>query len=256
MRDNREQELVNELRIKGKMELAEVMEWMKISESTARRLFARLEKEGKVIRVHGGIQLPGRFPAEYSFDRLAQSHLKEKSAIAGKACEILEDGDVIFCDAGTTVLCFCVELARRMEQNPIKLQVYTNSLANFEVLVSCVPITLIGGEYRSHRRDFSGYLAEEALKKIHFTRCFLGTDGSDRKQYFTTTDFATARLDEIVMDNSDETAILCASDKFSTCAQVRFASFEAVDRVITDEGVSAVSRKKLEEFGIRLTIAK
>ena len=256
MKENREQELMNQLRMKGKLELSKVQELLGISESTARRLFARLEQEGKVVRVHGGIQLPGKNPAEYSFERLVKSKVKEKNAIARKACDLLKDGDVIFCDSGTTVLCFCMELVQRAEQEPIDLKVYTNSLANFDVLVPRVSVTLIGGEYRSHRRDFCGYLSEIVMEKVHFTRCFLGTDGYDGKKSFTTTDFNTARLDEIAMDNSDETVILCASDKFFACAQVKYAGFDQVSRVITDEGIPEDSRRKLQASGIQVIIAE
>lgn len=255
MKNNHEQEVMNQLRMKGKLELGEVIEKLQISESTARRLFTRMEKEGKVIRVHGGIQLPGKNPTEYSFEQLVKNRRREKEAIAARACDMLEDGDVIFCDTGTTVLCFCMELLWRMEKNPMELRVYTNSLANFEILVPKVSVTLIGGEYRSHRKDFAGFLAETALEKVHFTKCFLGTDGCDGNKFFTTMDFDTARLDEIAVKNSRETIILCTSDKFSACAKVGYASFLDVDRVITDRDVPEKSVKKLQEFGIQLTVA-
>ena len=54
MNYNREQALMNRLRIKGRLELADVVEFLEIAESTARRLFSRLEAEGKLIRIHGG----------------------------------------------------------------------------------------------------------------------------------------------------------------------------------------------------------
>ena len=65
MNYNREQALMNRLRIKGRMELTEVVNYLQISESTARRLFSRLETEGKLIRVHGGIQLSGKNPIAF-----------------------------------------------------------------------------------------------------------------------------------------------------------------------------------------------
>ncbi len=185
-----------------------------------------MERDGKIIRIHGGIQLPGKNPTEYSFERLIKNNQKEKEAIASEACDLLQDGDVIFCDTGTTVLCFCMELQRRIETQPMNLKVYTNSLANFEILASKVSVTLIGGDYRSHRKDFAGYLAEVALEKVHFTKSFLGTDGCDMKKFFTTMDFDTARLDEIAIDNSGETVILCTADKFDVCAQIGYARFQ------------------------------
>lgn len=256
MNYNREQALMNRLRIKGRLELADVVEFLEISESTARRLFSRLEAEGKLIRIHGGIQLPVKNPQEYSFEQVVKSKIEEKNAIGVRACELLQDGDVIFCDVGTTVLCFCMELAQRMEQSPFELRVYTNSLANFEVLSPCMPITLIGGEYRANRKDFSGYLAELAISKVHFTKCFLGTDGCDMKQYFTTTDFDTARMDETAMRNSNEVIILCDSGKFSACAQVGYADFADVDRIVTDKQIALEVRTQLEAYGMEVLIAQ
>ena len=255
MKSNYEQELMSQLRIKGKLDLAEVMDMFKVSESTARRLFTKMEKEGKVIRIHGGIQLPSSPFSEYSFELLVNIKLKEKEAIAGKACDLLQDGDVIFCDAGTTVLCFCMELVRRMETSDINLKVYTNSLANFEVLASKVPVTLIGGEYRSYRKDFAGFLAETALSKVHFTKSFLGTDGCDGIKSFTTTDFDTARMDELVISHSEETMILCTADKFDTCAQVGFAEFSQIRRVITDSEVSQEVGRRLKDADIEVVVA-
>ena len=255
MKQNHETELLHRLQMKGRLDLAEVVEMFQISESTARRLFTRLEAEGSVLRIHGGIQIPWKSPTEYSFETLVKTKVEEKNAIAEEACNLLEDGDVIFCDAGTTMLCFCMKLKQRLEQTPMKLFAYTNSLANFEVLAAYVPITLIGGSYREYRKDFCGYLAELALKKVHFTKCFLGTDGCDMKSCFTTTDFDTARLDEIAIQNSSEAIIICDSGKFGSCAQVGYADFDVVDRVISDAGMSSGAQQLLKSRGIEVILA-
>ena len=255
MERNREQILMDKLRIAGKLELMEVVDLLQISESTARRLFSRLEREGKLIRVHGGVRLSGTNPVEYSFERVVRSRIEEKNAIGAKACDMLRDGDVVFCDSGTTVLCFCMELRRRMEEKPLDIRFYTNSLANFEALAPSVPITLLGGEYRHNRKDFIGYLTELSLSKVHFTKCFLGTDGCDMRKFFTTTDFDTARMDEVAIENSREITILCDSEKFYSCAQVGYAEFSKVDRIVTDAGITPEIKKKLEGYGMEVVIA-
>jgi len=255
MERNREQILMNELRMAGKLDLTEAVELLQISESTARRLFSRMEQEGKLIRVHGGVRLPGNTLLDYSFEQVVKTRVEEKQAIGAKACDMLRDGDVVFCDTGTTVLCFCMELRRRMEENPLDIRVYTNSQANFEALAPSVPITLLGGEYRPNRKAFAGYLTELAISKVHFTKCFLGTDGCDMRKHFTTTDFDTARMDEVAMENSNEITILCDSDKFYSCAQVGYAEFSQVDRIVTDSGITPEVKKKLESFGMEVVIA-
>ena len=252
MKDWREQELMNQLRIKGKLELGEVVELLQVSESTARRLFSRLEEEGKIIRVYGGIQLSAKNPAEYSFERVAQNNIEEKRAIAAAAVGLLRDGDTIFCDSGTTVLCFCMEIVRRIHERPLNIQVFTNSLAILEVLSPYLPVVMLGGEYRPHRKDFSGYLAELAISRIHTDRCFIGTDGYDGKKYLTTTDFDTARLAEIAISNSDMTVILCDSSKFAECEPIGYAEIGCVDLLVTDSGLDSVIREQLEGFPSRL----
>ena len=256
MQQRKEQELLERLQMEGVLRTSEVMEALDISESTARRLFLKLEKEGKALRIHGGIRYASHSLLEYSFEEVAKTEVEEKKAIADLACEQLCDGDVIFCDSGTTLRCFCMELARRLEQKPLDILVYTNSLANFEVLISHIPVILVGGEFRSNRRDFCGFLAEDLVSRVHFTKSFLGTDGCNFNGYFTTTDFNTARMDEIAAHNSKEVTILCASGKFSSYAHLGYIQFSEVDKVITDDRISPEVRQKLKDCGMQVLTAK
>lgn len=255
MKEWQEQELMNRLRLKGRLDLSEAISFLGVSESTARRIFTQLEDSGKVIRVHGGIQPITQNLTEYSFELGKQHNMEEKKAIAAEAVKLLTDGDVIFCDSGTTVLCFCMEIARMILRNPIKLQVYTNSLVALEILSPVLQVTLTGGVYRPARKDFCGYMAEQSLSRVFLTKCFLGSDGCDMRGYFTTTDFSTARLCEIAIKNSGTTAILCDSEKFMTHATVGFAPFSSVDRVVTDCYISEQSKNALTERGLKISIA-
>lgn len=256
MNKTREQVLMNKLRAADRVDLAEAVKLLQVSESTVRRLFSRLEQEGKVIRIHGGICLREEKEQEYSFERVVKSRIQEKKAIAVKACERLEDGDIIFCDTGTTMFCFCREIRRLVEEKGWNIRVYTNSLANFEALTPEVPVTLLGGEYRPNRKDFVGYLTELAVSKVHFTKCFLGTDGCDKKHCFTTMDFDTARMNEAAMENAEEIIVLCDSEKFDACAQVGYAEFRQVNGLITDSGLDGEKKRLLESFGMKVTVAE
>lgn len=117
-------------------------------------------------------------------------------------------------------------------------------------------MTLLGGEYRPNRKDFVGYLTELAVSKVHFTKCFLGTDGCDRKHCFTTMDFDTARMNEAAMENAEEIIVLCDSEKFDACAQVGYAEFRQVDEIITDSGLDGEKKRLLESFGMKVTVAE
>ena len=168
MKQDREQLLMARLSVVQKLTLAEAMELLNVSESTARRMFAKLEQEGVAIRTHGGVQSVVGAMTGYSFEYGARTNIENKTAIARKAVEYLEDGDVVFCDSGTTIRCMCAELVSRVRDGKLKIKLYTNSLANLELLAPYMQVDLVGGEYRAYRKDLCGYLTEQALQGLHW----------------------------------------------------------------------------------------
>ena len=129
MKLEQQQELMARLSIMQKLSLAEAMEILNVSESTIRRIFAKMEKEGVAIRTHGGIQSASGAMTRYSFEYGTKTNIEKKTAIAREACKLLKNGDVIFCDTGTTTQCFCAELVCRIKREGLNVKLYTNSLA-------------------------------------------------------------------------------------------------------------------------------
>ncbi len=236
MKQEREQKLISRLSAVQEMSLGDAMALLDISESTARRMFAKLESDGYAIRVHGGIKCLSRAMTLYSFEHGSRKNMEQKTAIARRACELLEDGDVIYCDSGTTIQCFCAELSYHVKQRGLGVRIYTNSLANLERLAPHMSVTLIGGEYRENRKDFCGYIAEQALSGLYFTKCFVGADGCARGREFTTTDFECARMNELAIRNSEKSVMLVDSSKFGVFSHVSYVSLESLSTVITDTG--------------------
>ena len=249
MKKNREQELLSRLSLVQRISLAEAMELFNTSESTIRRLFTKLEQDGKAIRTHGGIQNVTHSMADYSFEYGARTNIEQKTAIARQACQYLVDGDVIFCDSGTTIQCFCVELIQRLQREKLNIQVYTNSLANLELLADYLPVSLVGGVYRANRKDFCGYITEQALSRVYFTKSFLGADGCADSKHFTTTDFETARMNEVAIRNSEQVYMLADASKFTKSSHVAYVEAGALHAVITDTGLHTDILNNLRKTG-------
>ncbi|NMA23838.1 MAG: DeoR/GlpR transcriptional regulator [Spirochaetales bacterium] len=211
------------LQRKGQISLHEAIELLGVSESTVRRLFIGLEKNGRALRTYGGLQyIPDR-QIEYSYDAVESRNVDKKQAIASCAVSFVENGATIYMDSGSTLSQFGGALASRLENGKLSnITIFTNSLINLHRLQKYGKILLIGGEFRENRKDFCGYLAEETLQNLHFSQCFLGSDGFNPSLGFTTTDFFTARLNEIVLNNSLESYVLMDSTKFSTSAIVSY----------------------------------
>lgn len=239
----------------GRLSVTQAKKILGVSESTVRRFFSNLEAGGKAIRNHGGIIRVSEVIGldKYSFERLESKNAAQKQAISKYAMDFIEDGDTIYIDSGTTLSRFSKLLTDRLKpehtdagENKLKnVTIITNSLSNLTILQKFSRIILIGGEFREQRRDFCGYLAEEMLKSLRFSKCFLGSDGFTPGFGFTTTDFSTARLNEIVLGNSEKSFVLMDSSKFTSTAIVSYSKNHSVDVLITDASPPADAAEQL-----------
>lgn len=250
--------LMKELKIRQKIELEKAMQLMNLSESTIRRLFIRLEEKGFALRVHGAICLINNTVGySYDYEELEGKSVSQKEKIANRAVEFLKDNDIVYLDSETTLAHLSYAIVNRINQGTLnEITIFTNSLVNLNLLKSVVKVNLIGGEFRSSRQDFCGYLAQESLKKLHFTKCFLGTDGYGEMIGFTATDFETARLNEIAVANSDEKFILMDSEKLFAPSVISYAECDKISTVIIDELVDKSLLKDAFSSDTQYFIAK
>ena len=232
----REVKLLEFLKSGKRLDIAFVVKALNISEATARRMFTRLEKERKLIRVHGGIQTAPEIYADYSFNVSVGKNLKEKGIIGGKAARFVEDGDRIFLDAGTTVLKMAEALAMRIQTGELKtVTVITNSLSYVSTLAACCEVILIGGRIRPERRDVCGAIARQNLERMHFDKAFFGVDAISLEGELMTTDTDTAELNALFIRHSNRNYVLADSSKFNRTSLMSFALISDMTQVITEK---------------------
>ncbi len=230
----RQNKLLEALECTTRISIEDAMKYLGVSRSTVTRLFIDMERKGLILRIQGGASLI-RNNLEYTYDSLETVRLEEKKCIGSRAAALVESGDVLFLDAGTTLPHMCVALAKRIEAGELHgVRIFTRSPSNLNVLQRITDVFLIGGEYRHVQRDFLGYIAEEAVRPLHFTKFFLGTDGIDRVGGLTTMDFPSARLNRIVIANSTKKYVLADSSKFGKIASVQFAEIPILSGLVTD----------------------
>lgn len=249
--------LLKDLQLNGRVTLKEAMEKMCLSESTVRRLFARMEQKGLAIRTYGDISLPSSTYNFYHYETSKGLHVEEKRLIAQEAVKMIHDGDTIFLDSGTTVFLFSLALSKAIEEKKLKnVRIFTNSFMILDNLNQSVPVNLVGGEYRPNRKDFCGYMTEKVIKEFHYNKCILGTDGFDVRNGFSTTDFNTARICETAIAQSDTSIILMDSHKFNNPATISYSKGDNISAVVVDEGITLEQKKMLMEAGVSVVVAK
>lgn len=254
MPNNREELLLHKLLISKRMSVQEAMDLLGVSKSTVRRIFIEMEKRGTLIRAHGGIQLTSSIG--YSFDDSKKRYSDEKLRIGASACALVEDDDIIFLDAGTTSMYFAFQLVQAISNKTVSVKsLFTNSIALLDIFPASVNISLIGGNYRPERKDLNGYLSNLAVSHLHFSKCFLGTDGVINNNGFGAMDASTAELNMNVLKNSTKGVVLCDHSKFSSVCHVAWASFSEINTVISDTGVDSAVAERLRNHGCNVILA-
>lgn len=232
----RETYLLNMLNSTGRITTTEAVEMFGISEATARRMFTKLERSGKLVRNYGGAQLPGN-SVNYSYEVREQEFRQEKLRIGRLAASLVQNGDTIYLDCGTTVIRMALALGERLASGELtRLNIITNSIVNVQALPSTEDchVILVGGEYNSQRRDFSGPLTERYLAPFHFSKCFLGCEGVNERMGFSSSQFDISSLNTSVLERTDTAYVLMDSSKYNHSGLLSYAPLDHVDIIISD----------------------
>jgi DeoR/GlpR family transcriptional regulator of sugar metabolism len=237
--------------------VATVSEALEVSEATTRRLFSRLEEEGKVLRLHGGVQIAPSIGHGYSYHLSAHERIREKTGIGQAAAEIIQPGERVFLDSGTTVLRCAEALSIRLQTGELRdVVVLTNSLTYTGLLASQCRVMLIGGEIRPNRNDVCGSLAERNLEEFHVDRAFFGADAISIEYGYMATDERTSRMNEIIVARADTFYVLSDSSKFGRRSFVSYATIDSATALVTDSHLAPENRASLVEAGVAIVTAE
>jgi len=239
------------LAIKGYRSVTELSADLHVSEGTVRRYLDRLEEKDLIRRTHGGAY-SGQDITEVDYRVRETVRRAEKEAIGRLAWTLIEPGDSIFVDAGSTA----AHLAAAMD-NSRRITVVTNSTIVLQILESRpnIDTILIGGKAHGPSHSLVGPLAEEAVKQFHFSKAFLGANGIDLEEGLTQSNVEEVPIKKRVAANSKEVIVLADSSKFNRNVFVTFLPLERVNVILTDTGISPELKKALEERHIRVLVA-
>ncbi len=177
-------------------------------------------------------------------------HKKEKARIAAAAADIIEDGQCVLLDSGTTTM----EIARALK-NVKELTVITNAINIAAELASTdIDVILTGGMMRKNSFSFVGPLAEQALRQLRADILFLGVDGFDPDAGVFTPNFLEAQVNRVMVEVSLKTIAVCDSSKFGRRSLCNIMPATAVHQVITDKNIDRQCLQAIRKAGIIVTL--
>lgn len=224
----RRQGIVADVYEHGRVLVRDLVEQLGVSEATIRRDLKALSAEGKVELVYGGAMLPRR--SDFSFRAKEVLHVEAKRIIGRLAADLVEDGDLVFLDSGTTCFSMVPYLSPR---RGVSIIVNSARLA-LELDSPDLDVILLGGQYRPERMDTIGPLAMASLDQLRGYTAFLGADGLGMDFGVSASDIDSAHLYRQALTRAREAVLVVDHSKFLSPSLFRIADFDAFGRVVTD----------------------
>ena len=235
---------------RGQITVRDLVEKFSISAVTARADLDALASEGMAVRSHGGAVRRVEASQDYPLRLKTTLHHGEKARIGKAAAELIQNGDTVILDSGTTT----AEIARHLKMRRLQsVTVITHALNIASELVdaSTLSIIMIGGLLRPVSGSFVGPQAETMLKEFHADRLFLAVDGFDLELGPSTPDLLEAQLNTVMMRVSKEVNVVADFSKLGRRSLSRIGPLSGVHRLITDsrapaEFIEALHKSKID----------
>ncbi len=227
--------------------MADLAEQLDASGATIRRDLLKLEADGLLTRVHGGAVIDEeRVP----FNEAAEMLVAEKDAIAARAATMIEDGQSIILDSGTTVHRLALQLHGR------RLTVITNNLAVYDELIDDenIDLMLLGGMVIRESRMLDGFMTEDNLRQVHVDWLFMGACGLRPGGQIMDTTVAEVPARRAMIAAGDRVVLLADRSKFPGTGMVKICGPEDLDALITNASEDDATCMALREAGVRVIL--
>jgi DeoR family galactitol utilization operon repressor len=243
----REKEILSLLAADAGVSVAEIGKHLGVSAVTARAGLNSLAKKGLVVRTWGGAS-PAFHPDMLDHQK---NQVDEKNRIARAAASLINNGDTIMIEAGTTTALIARYLVGKRD-----ISIVTN---NFLVVPYArsnpsIRLTLVGGDFRPNTESLVGPIALQELDRFHVRRAFVGTDGFSPENGLTTHLVEGAEIVKKMAVQAGETVLVADSSKYGKKGFVTVLPLTSIGRIIIDSGLSPEAVAALREQNLCIEI--
>ena len=240
----RQRFIMNWLAENPSISVADIVHRFSVSEVTARHDLVALESAGKLRRVRGGAVSISRSTAiSYPEERI-NVQVRAKEAIATKAASLVNDGDVIIADIGTTSFYFVKALIEKRN-----ITIITGDLAIANYVSFNLPnatVVLLGGTLRKGHLYLAGALTLDSMQKLHADKAFVSADGFSPDQGFTVEHDFSAVIKKVYLTNSQQQYMLLDESKFNKTSFYQYSTLEDFTGIIVDSDSEGIMSKAIE----------
>lgn len=253
----RHNQIVDLVLSKGRISIPEICENFDVSEMTARRDLAYLDRQGLLRRHHGGATANLGRSYEPPFRTRSSKSQSAKIAIGRKAADLIVDGDSIALDVGTTTLEIVPGLGGKRN-----LTIVTACLQIANMIVRHVPLEVAarlivtGGIVRPRELSMVGSIPCQVYQELHVDKAFIGTAGVSLQDGLTEYNIEDTQIKQVMIHNARERIVVADGSKFGVTTFASVASWKSIDKIVTDRSAPPEMLDQIRQLGVEVILAE
>lgn len=245
----RQQQILQLVRQYKVIKLVTLTKEFNVSMETIRRDINQLVQEKKIEKFYGGVKYIE--PVEGLIDTRFDQHFNEKVAIAKACAALVEDGECIFLDSGTTTYQITQFLLEKK-----KLTIITNSLPiAFDLIGSNIEVIIIGGKIRHSEKSVTSNEFLFHFKHLNINKAFICTSGVTLDKGISDFNMDEAITRKEIINISQTVYVATDASKFNKNVAIQVCPIDMVDTIITDDTLDSDTIKRFNEAGVQLKIS-
>lgn len=238
-----------------------------VSTSSIRRDLNELHRLGLLQRTYGGAIIPTTTSAEAPFSVRVVSRHEEKDRIGKLAARLVQPGDTVFIDGGTTTECLLPYMLQQIvewnsslyrsergdgKEGRLTVVTYGLNIAQRLIDQDGITVIVIGGILHQSTLTFGGVFATESFEayNIRFDKAFMAATGISAEAGITNAGFEEIPIKRRAIRNARETILLADSSKIGVIAAGVVAPIEHLHRLITTSEASPREVENLRRRGV------
>ncbi|MFA0080693.1 DeoR family transcriptional regulator [Vibrio breoganii] len=244
----RQKMILNLLTLQDVISISQLVEELGVSHMTIRRDIVKLEQNGKVMSVSGGVQLTSVIQHEPPHETKATQYATEKKSIGQLASSFITRKCTVYLDAGTTSL----EIARHLAKHD-DLLIVTNDfvIANYLICNSNSEIYHTGGHIDRDNQSCVGSKVADFLFKMNIDIAFVSTSSWNLKGISTPNE-SKVIVKQAIASASQEVILVSDSSKYGKIGTFIALNIEQFSTIITDSNFSETIAAQLQDKGVNV----
>ncbi|MDR6552009.1 DeoR/GlpR family DNA-binding transcription regulator [Paenibacillus qinlingensis] len=232
--------------------IAELALAFNVHDATIRRDLEEIEQKGLLKRTHGGVTFDQWTQDEPSFNERAVQQLDQKMRIGKMAASLIQDGEHVIIDSGTTTLHIAKHLVHRSN-----ITVVTNDMNIAMELreASGVKVIMTGGELYPSSYMFNGMFTDHVLKSLHVQKAFLGTPVIHPKHGLMHPEAQLVPTKQGMIAAAERIIVVADESKIGNLSLHTVAPISGVHTLITSEGAPDKAINQFRDSGVEVMLA-